>query len=160
MDRKDLLYRYLEAETTPAEERELAAADPTVARLTEALTAEPPDALPDAGDEFDRILRQARRRSVQRWGVAAAGLAAALAGVFLLTRKPSVPEPASPDALEILRQVTFISGLDPAGAEGYDFQPVGDGYIMTARFADGRTASFLLTPMDGGTSFDLVALNH
>ena len=51
------------------------------------------------------------------------------------------------------------SSLNPADAEGYDFQPVGDGYLMTARFADGTTSSFILTPLDGGASFDLVALN-
>ena len=53
----------------------------------------------------------------------------------------------------------FISGLDPADADDYEFQSLGDGFLMTARFEDGSTASFLLTPLDGGQSFDLVALN-
>lgn len=159
MTDNNLLNRFLEAETSVPEERELAAADPVVARLSEALAAQPLPALPDAGAEFDRILRQARRRSVRRWGFAAAGLAAALTGVVLLTRRPAAPAPAPPDALEMLRQVQFISGLNPADAEGYDFQPVGDGYVMTARFADGTTSSFILTPLDGGASFNLVALN-
>ena len=154
----NLLNRFLEAETSVPEERELASSHPAVGRLSEALAAQPLPALPDAGDEFDRILRQARRRSVRRWGVAAAGLAA-LAGAFLLTRRPDAPHPAAPDATELLRQVQFISGLDPAGAESYDFLPVGDGFVMTARFSDSTTASFLLTPLDGGSSFDLVALN-
>jgi TonB-dependent Receptor Plug Domain. len=56
-------------------------------------------------------------------------------------------------------ETTDLSSLNPADAEGYDFQPVGDGYLMTARFADGTTSSFILTPLDGGASFDLVALN-
>ena len=155
----NLLNRFLEAETSVPEERELAASHPAVGRRSEALAAQPLPALPDAGDEFDRILRQARRRSVRRWGVAAAGLAAALTGVFLLTRRPDAPQPAAPDATELLRQVQFISGLDPAGAESYDFLPVGDGFVMTARFSDSTTASFLLTPLDGGSSFDLVALS-
>ena len=34
-----------------------------------------------------------------------------------------------------------------------------DGFIMTAHFQDGREASFILTPMEGGQSFYLVSLN-
>jgi len=159
MNRKDLIHRYLEADTTVAEEQILAAQDPDFALLSKALSPEPLPGLPDAEDEFERIVRQARRRTAARWSLATAGLAAALTGVFLLTRRLAAPQPTTPDAMELLRQVQFISGLDPAGAESYDFLPVGDGFVMTARFSDSTTASFLLTPLDGGSSFDLVALN-
>lgn len=159
MDRKDLIHRYLEADTTIAQEQELAAQDPDIARLAQALAPAAPQALPEAGEEFDRIVREARRRTVRRWSLAASGFAAVLAAVLLLTRKPAVPEPAGPDTLELIRQMQFISGLDPADADDYEFQSLGDGFLMTARFEDGSTASFLLTPLDGGQSFDLVALN-
>lgn len=68
-----------------------------------------------------------------------------------------VPEPD--DTMELLQKLQFISNLDPADADGYEFKRVGDGFIMTAHFQDGREASFILTPMEGGQSFYLVSLN-
>lgn len=159
MNTEDLKHRYLEADTSVAEERELAAGDPQIALLAEALAPEPQEALPEAGDEFDRVLRRARRRSVRGWSFALSGIAAVLTAVVFLTRKPAVAEPGAPGSLEMIRQLQIISGLDPADAESYEFKPVGDGFIMTATYADGRTASFLLAPLDSGTSFQLVALN-
>ena len=177
MDSKDLIQKYLEAETSVEEERELAKADKNVGLLAEALAAEPladaagefaqlPDAaggfaeLPDAAEEFDRIVRSARRRTFRRWSYAISGIAAILVAVFFLTKKPSTPLPAQQDAMEMIQQLQLISSIDPADAESYEFEPVGDGFIMTARFKDGSTASFILTPMDGGQYFHLVALNH
>lgn len=180
MDKKDLLQKYLEAETSLAEERELAKADKNVGLLAEALAAEfapLSDAaadgsaplrnatgefapLPDATEEFDRIVRGARRRTFRRWSYAATGMAAILVAVLFLTRKPAAPQPAGQDTMEMIRQLQLISSLDPADAEGYEFEPVGDGFIMTARYEDGTTASFLLTPMDGGQSFHLVAVGR
>lgn len=167
MDKKDLIQKYLEAETSVEEERELAKADKNVGLLAEALAAEPlADAagefaqLPDATGEFDRIVRSARIRTFRRWGYALSGMAAILVAVLFLTRKPAAPQPAGQDTMEMIRQLQLISSLDPADAEGYEFEPVGDGFIMTARYEDGTTASFLLTPMDGGESFHLVAVGH
>lgn len=171
MDKKDLLQKYLEAETSVAEERELAKADKNVGLLAEALAAEGiaslPDSaaegfapLPDATEEFDRIVRSARIRTIRRWSYAATGMAAILVAVLFLTRKPAAPQPAAQDTMEMIRQLQLISSLDPADAEGYEFEPVGDGFIMTARYEDGTTASFLLTPMDGGQSFHLVAVGR
>ena len=190
MDKKVLLQKYLEAETSLAEERELAKADKNVGLLTEALAAEfaplsdaaadgsaplrnatgefapLPDAasevapLSDASEEFDRIVRSARIRTIRRWSYAATGMAAILVAVLFLTRKPAAPQPAAQDTMEMIRQLQLISSLDPADAEGYEFEPVGDGFIMTARYEDGTTASFLLTPMDGGQSFHLVAVGR
>ena len=160
MDSKDLIQKYLEAETSVAQERELAKADKAVAALSEALAAEPFSPLPDATGEFDRIVRSARRRTFRRWSYAISGIAAILVAVFFLTKKPSTPLPAQQDAMEMIQQLQLISSIDPADAESYEFEPVGDGFIMTARFKDGSTASFILTPMDGGQYFHLVALNH
>jgi len=187
MDKKDLIQKYLEAETSVEEERELAKADKNVGLLAEALAAEPfadaagdfaqlpdaaggfaelPDAaeefaqLPDAAGEFDRIVRSARIQTLRRWGYALSGMAAILVAVLFLTRKPAAPQPAGQDTMEMIRQLQLISSIDPADAESYEFEPVGDGFIMTARYEDGTTASFLLTPMDGGESFHLVAVGH
>ncbi|MBR5735877.1 MAG: hypothetical protein IKX60_03685 [Bacteroidales bacterium] len=160
MDKKDLIQKYLEAETSVAEEQELAKSDKNVGLLSEALAADEYAPLPDACEEFDRIVRSARRRTFRRWSYAISGIAAILVAVVFLTRKPAAPQPAGQDTMEMIRQLQLISSLDPADAEGYEFEPVGDGFIMTARYEDGSTASFLLTPMDGGESFHLVALKH
>ena len=183
MDRKELIRLYLEAEATPAQERELAAsfaatppadeAERAVWRMLQAVAppaeAEPRDAaaVPEAADEFDRIVRRARARSFRTWGLSLAGAAAVLAAVLRLPASPEAPAaPAAPapaprdDVAEIVRQLARISESNPADAESYEFHPAGDGFIMTARFPDGQTASFILTPADGGATFDLISLNH
>lgn len=159
MDRKDLLQKYLEAETTVTEEQELAKGDKEIAILSRALATVAPDPLPDACEEFDRIVRGARIRTVRRCAFAFSGVAAILVAVFFLTRNTDIDMPTSQDSMEMIQQLQLISTLDPASADSYEFKPVGDGFIMTARFEDGTTASFLLTPMDGGNSFHLVAFN-
>lgn len=159
MDRKDLLQKYLEAETSLTEERELAEADVEVAMLSRALTTAAPDPLPDACEEFDRIVRGARIRTIRQCAFALSGVAAILVAVFFLTRNTGTDMPTGQDSMEMIQQLQLISTLDPANADSYEFKPVGDGFIMTARFDDGTTASFLLTPMDDGNSFHLVAFN-
>ena len=117
--------------------------------------------LPEAGAEFDRIVRDARKRTVRGWALGLSGAAAAVAAVLLLTPRPAAPAPApASNSLEIIEQLRMISSLDPGEAERYDFKPVGDGFIMTATYPDGSTASFILSPVDGGESYYLVSLNE
>ncbi|MBR1569445.1 MAG: hypothetical protein IJ651_09695 [Bacteroidales bacterium] len=160
MDKDNLIQRYLSADTSFEEERELSAADPQIALLQEALKADPLPELPEAGEDFDRLIGEARKRKFRIWGLSLGGVAASvllLAGIFL-PRPAKVQENQEADPMELLWQLEFISMMDPADATNYEFKRVGDGYIMTARFEDGNTASFLLTPMDGGESFHLVSL--
>ena len=83
-----MIQKYLEAETSVAEERELAKSDKNVGLLSEALAADEYAPLPDAGEEFDRIVRSARRRTFRHWSYAISGIAAILVAVLFLTRKP------------------------------------------------------------------------
>jgi len=172
MDRKDLIKLYLEAETTIEQERELARSfidtppvngeELAVYRMLQAVRPLAVEELPEAEDEFDGVVRKQRARSCFAWGFTLAGVAAALAAVIVLTRKPAIPETpvASQDEYEVLiRQLNFISNFNPADADNYEFKPVGDGFVMTAHFPDGQTASFIVTPLDGGKSFNLVSLN-
>ena len=171
MDRKSLIQKYLEAETTAAEERLLAESFTTLPprdeeereaeALLKALAPVAPSPLPEAGEEFDRIVRDARKRTVRGWALGLSGAAAAVAAVLLLTPRPAAPAPApATNSLEIIEQLRMISSLDPGEAERYDFKPVGDGFIMTATYPDGSTASFILSPVDGGESYYLVSLNE
>lgn len=165
MDRKELIHLYLDAETTPEQEKELArsfaATPPTdgqeraVYRLLQIMEPIPLPERPEAGKEYDRVVRRAVRRPFY-WGVTGVA-AAAIVAVLLFIGQPKEPqEEYSP----LLEQIAFLSNFDPSGAESLEFKPVGDGYVMTAHFPDGQTASFILTPLDGGESFNLVALKQ
>jgi hypothetical protein len=169
MDRKELIQRYLESESTSVQEKELADSfsisppvdeeEQAVYRMLQAITPIRTEELPEAGDEFDRIIRKARTRKIRNWGLAVSGIAAILVAVVFLVRRPDEESPEPEDTMELLQKLQFISNLDPADADDYEFKPVGDGFIMTAHFKDGREASFILTPIEGGQSFYLVSLN-
>ena len=172
MDRKDLIRLYLEAETTSAQEQELAASfaslpprddeEKAVCDMLQAVKPLPVENLPEAEDEFDRIVTRPKVRRYYTWGLALAGVAAAIAAIIVLNNKPAIPETQSPSKEEyevLIQQLNFISNFNPAEADSFEFKPVGDGFVMTARFPDGQTASFIVTPLDGGKSFNLVSLN-
>ena len=78
--------------------------------------------------------------------------------VSVCFRHQAPPTPQN-DYTELIQQIAFLSNFNPAEAENLEFKPVGDGFVMTAHFPDGQTASYILTPLDGGKSFNLVALN-
>ena len=173
MDRKDLIRMYLDAETTCEQEQELAASFATtppadeeemaVYKIMQAVRPIELPELPEACDEYDRILKPAKVRPFYTWGLSLVGVAAAIVAVVLFMRKPENPAlPSSPqnDYTELIQQISFLSNFNPAEAENLEFKPVGDGFVMTAHFPDGHTASYILTPLDGGESFNLVALNQ
>ena len=171
MDWKDLIRLYLDAETTCEQEQELAASFATtppadeeemaVYKMLQAVRPVEFTKLPDAGDEYDRILRQSKVRRSYTLGFSLAGIAAAIVAVVLLATKPDTPAiPTQPDDdyAELIQQLAFISNFNPAEAESLEFKPVGDGFVMTAHFPDGQTVSYILTPLDGG--FNLISLNQ
>ena len=173
MNRKELIKSYLEAETTAAQERELAESfvvnppadeeEKAVFRMLKAIAPVHLDNLPDAGEEYDRVIGQSSRRVFRTWGLSLAGVAAAIAAVVLFALKPAIPRPQSAgqdDMAGLFQLLSSISNFDPADAEGYEFKPVGDGFVMTAHFPDGQIASYILTPLDGGKSFNLISLNQ
>ena len=170
MDRKDLIRLYLEAEATWEQERELAhsfvsspPANEEEAAVYQMLMAIEPlqmAELPDGTEEFHRIVRRQKVRKYRTWGLSLAGAAAAVIAAVLLTKKPE-EQLISQDEYEVLiQQLSFISNFNPADASSLEFKPVGDGFVMTAHFPDGQTASFIVTPLEGGTAFNLVSLNN
>ena len=164
---------YLDAETTCEQEHELAASFATtppadeeemaVYKMMQAVRPIELPELPEAGDEYDRFVKPVKVRPFYTWGLSLAGVAAAITAVVLFTHKPDSPTiPPTPqnDYTELIQQIAFLSNFNPAEAENLEFKPVGDGFVMTAHFPDGQTASYILTPLDGGKSFNLVALNQ
>ena len=173
MDRKDLIRLYLDAETTCEQEQELAAsfaatppADEEEMAVYKMMQAVRPIELPElqeAGDEYDRIVKPVKVRPFYTWGLSLAGVAAAIVAVVLFTRRPeTITIPIIPlnQDIDLIQQIAFISNFNPADADSLEFRPVGDGYILTAHFSDGQNASYMLTPLDGGKSFNLVALKQ
>ena len=173
MDRKDLIRLYLDAETTCEQEQELAASFATtppaneeemaVYKMMQAVKPIDLPELPEADDEYDRMVRPVKVRPFYTWGLSLAGVAAAVVAVVLLRGKPetiSIPILPQNDNIDLIQQIAFISNFNPADADSLEFRPVGDGYILTAHFSDGQNASYMLTPLDGGKSFNLVALKQ
>ena len=152
MNRKTLIERYLSADATPEEERLLA----------QSFASFPPEGEEEkaVAELFDQMVRSARKRAIRIWSLTFSSVAAVLLAVAFLHRKPESVETESPSTMEWLQQLQLISNMDPAEAEDYEFRPVGDGFIMTARFKDGSEASYILTPMDGGNTFHLVSMNN
>lgn len=173
MDRKELIRLYLEADTTVEQERELydsfASMPPAddeeeaVFRMMNAILPVRLSTLPEADEEYDRMVKPSRMRSFRTWGISLAGIAAVILTLVFLVRKPgSTSEQEEPqyEYMDVLQQIAFISNFDPGEADNLEFRPVGDGFVMTAHFPDGQTASFMVTPLDGGKSFNLVSFNQ
>lgn len=177
--RKALIERYLEAETTPAEEQRLrdwfarhqAEADEREIALLVGLAAPCASCLPELDEteaEFDRLVAaggngsnkgNGRGRRRLRWsaGIAAAA-AAAIALFFFLRPAGSKEQPISPVAIaEGIRQIMMLS---PDEIETVVATPSGSKAILTAYLKDGRTFSYILTyDTDDGTT-SLLAYNH
>lgn len=180
--RKALIERYLEAETTPAEEQRLrdwfarhqAEADEREIALLVGLAAPCASCLPELDEteaEFDRLVAagrnngssnnngngRGRRRLRWRAGIAAAA-AAAIALFFFLRPAGSKEQPISPVAIaEGIRQIMMLS---PDEIETVVATPSGSKAILTAYLKDGQTFSYILTyDTDDGTT-SLLAYNH
>ena len=177
--RKALIERYLEAETTPAEEQRLRDwfarhqpdADEREIALLVGLAAPCASCLPELDEteaEFDRLEAaggngsnngngRGRRRLRWRAGIAAAA-AAAIALFFFLRPVGSKEQPISPVAIaEGIRQIMMLS---PDEIETVVATPSGSKAILTAYLKDGQTFSYILTyDTDDGTT-SLLAYNH
>lgn len=173
MERKELIRSYLEADTTVEQERELydsfASIPPSdedeeaIFRMMAAIQPVQLSTLTEAGEEYDRMVKPSRMRAFCTWGFSLAGIAAAILTLVFLVRKPgstSGLEAPQNEYMDVLQQIAFISNFDPGEADNLEFRPVGDGFVMTAHFPDGQTASFMVTPLDGGKSFNLVSFNQ
>lgn len=173
MKRKDLIRMYLNAETTCEQERELADSftsvppadeeEMAVYRMMQAVSPIRLPELPDAGYEFDRMMQPATARSFYTWGLALSGVAAAILALILITGKPEnsvIPATPPDDNSKLNQQLALISKIIPPENGRLEFRPAGDGFVMTAYFPNGRTASYILAPLDGGKSLKLISLNQ
>ena len=169
--RSPLIAKYLEAETTPAEERMLrewfalhpADEEEADIALLIGLAAPCASCLPEVEreEEFDRIVAAAGTRPGRplwrRWvpGLAAAA-AAALLAVVLIKARPS-EKPLTPIVIaESIRQLMLLS---PEQIESVTAKPDGARAILTVQLKDGSTCAYLLTSDEEAGTTSLVAYN-
>ncbi len=166
--RKALIKKYLEAETSPEEERRLrdwfalhsADEDEREFALLVGLSAPCGHCLPETDDngaeeEFDRIVsagKGSRRRRTVRLAVFSAAAAAAVA--LLLWFVPAGPDTEKPlTPVQIAEGIQQMMLLDIGDIESIVATPSGSHAILTARLKDGRSCSYILTcNEDDGTA--------
>lgn len=172
--RKQLIERYLDAETNTAEEMLLAeyfathraeADEEAAARL---VLAEHPEALLLAGErEFERAAATSERastdaaecaaghgghsaRPARRWRLALAGLAAAAAVALVLLLRPAAQPVPAFTPLEIAESLNTIMDLGLGDVESVTATPSGANLIVTVRLKDGTDLPFIMS-RDGDT---------
>ena len=156
MDRKDLIRLYLDAETTCEQEQELAASFATTPPSNEEemavykimQTVRPIELLelPEAGDEYDRMVKPSKVRLFYTWGLSLAGLAAAIVAIVLLTGKS---DDSAITPLEIVESLK-ISSLGLGDVESITAVPSGANIQVTVLLKDGSELPFIMSK-DGGT---------
>ena len=194
MNRKELIQRYLDAETSAEEELLLAESfrqsppqneeeekieamllclkDSATTDYTASESAEPESAqvvhvgelFPEEGliaeKEFDRIISRSGRRKGIFWAVSSAMAAAAVILLFLLL-KPAAPQTVdNTDLIQQIQHIQLISQLSLEDADKCEFRPIEGGYVMTAYFPDGESASYILIAEEDGKSYSLLSLNQ
>lgn len=173
--RKALIEKYLEAETSPEEERRLrdwfalhsADEDEREFALLVGLSAPCGHCLPETDDngaeeEFDRIVSTGkgsrRRRTVRRAVFSAAAAAAIALLIWLVPAGPEADNPLTP--VQIAEGIRQMMLLDIGDIESIVATPSGSHAILTARLKDGSSCSYILTcNEDDGTAFLLANSN-
>lgn len=171
--RDALIEKYLNAESTPAEEQRLHdwfarhEPDDDERELAQLIGLDAPcaDCLPELDEteeEFDRIVAEGRtavRRRGRRLGWAVTLASAAAVALFLLLRPQAAPEkPISPVAIaEGIQQIFLLSADDIVSVDAI---PSGSKAILTAHMKDGSAYSYLLTYNEEEGTTSLLACNN
>ena len=161
--RKELIAKYMDAETDAAEEIRLAEyfathqPDADEAAVAKMVLAERPEALLSAGErEFGRetaacsAAPAGTRRAARRWRLALTGLAAAAALALILLLRPASRVVPSFTPLEIAESLNTIMDLGLGDVESATAVPSGANLIVTVRLKDGTDLPFIMS-RDGDT---------
>ena len=174
MNRKELIKRYLDAETSLEEELLLAESfrqtppqNEEEEKIEAMLLCMKDSAVPDsseeeqsAEEEFDRIVSKSGRRKGLVWAISSAMVAAAVILLFLLL-KPAAPQTEdNTDLIEQIQHIHLLSQLSLEEADKCEFRPIEGGYVMTAYFPDGKSASYILIAEEDGKTYSLLSLNQ
>ena len=154
--RKALIERYIEAETSPMEEKTLrdwyAQHRADEDEWAEAILL----GLDNVEAEFDQILeageKKRRRRFFRQASLYGCALAASVALlIWLVPSHQSSKKALTP--IQIAEGIQQMMQLDIGGIESIEATPKGSYAVLTARLKDGNTCSFILTyNKEGSTS--------
>lgn len=174
MNRKELIQRYLNAETsveeeimlaesfrqTPPQNEEEEKIEAMLLCLKDSAASDSSEDDRIAEEEFDRIVSKAGRRKGLVWAVSSAMAAAAVILLFLLL-KPAAPQSEdNTDLIQQIQHIHLLSQLSLEDADKCEFRPIEGGYVMTAYFPDGETASYILIAEEDGKTYSLLSLNQ
>ncbi|MBP5693508.1 MAG: hypothetical protein J6W86_07355 [Bacteroidales bacterium] len=174
MNRKELIQRYLNAETsveeeimlaesfrqTPPQNEEEEKIEAMLLCLKDSAASDSSEDDRIAEEEFDRIVSKSGRRKGLVWAVSSAMAAAAVILLFLLL-KPASPQPEdNTDLIQQIQHIHLLSQLSLEDADKCEFRPIEGGYVMTAYFPDGETASYILIAEEDGKTYSLLSLNQ
>ena len=80
--------------------------------------------------------------------------------LFLLL-KPATPQPEdNTDLIQQIQHIQILSQISLEEADKCEFRPIDGGYVMTAYFPDGESASYLLIAEEDGNTYSLLSLNQ
>ena len=168
--RRELIGRYLEAETTPAEEQQLAAyyacheadeEEQPVARMIRMEHLNAPLLSDEGVKEFDRIVSRAKIQLKNSKSLWLGGMAAAI--TLLLVLNLSALRKAEPsaafDTMEIAEHIQQMIHLNMEDVTSISASPIQECVLLTATLADGTTKTFVMSkdPEEGSTS--MLAIN-
>lgn len=174
MNRKELIQRYLNAETsveeeimlaesfrqTPPQNEEEEKIEAMLLCLKDSAASDSSEDDRIAEEEFDRIVSKSGRRKGLVWAVSSA-MAAAAVILLLLLLKPATPQSEdNTDLIQQIQHIHLLSQLSLEDADKCEFRPIEGGYVMTAYFPDGETASYILIAEEDGKTYSLLSLNQ
>ena len=164
--RKELIAKYLDAETSPAEEKKLCSyyscheADEDEREFAKLIQMEN-DYVPILSDEseleYDRIIMQINSKSKRmsiRWMAWASGMAASIALFFLLK---SAPASQLPNTVEIAQSIQQMMNLD--GIKSITATPIDECVWVKAEFENGIVKTFIMSKDEDGEATSLLAIN-
>lgn len=159
-ERKQLMIRYIEAETTPAEERLLAdyfmshRADDDEVEIARLICIESShtDILSDKGvEEFDSIMRKSKTKPrilrLSYWIGGVAAVFALILSLNLFQRAES-----SSDTIEIAHEIQQLMALNMNDIMSITATPVDGGVWIKVELSDGTTKTFIRTEDMGQTT--------
>lgn len=167
--RKQLITKYLNAETSLAEERilmdyyftnkEVDEDEQAFARMIRMENIHA-DLLSDEGvEEYDRIVSETKQESKRiplRWMTWAGGIAASVAMVFMLS--PIFTSPKA-DATDIAQCIQQVMSLDMEDMVSISATPVDECVWVKAELKDGSTKTFIMTKDKEMGETSLLAIN-
>ena len=167
--RKKLIVKYLEAETSIAEEKMLVGYylenevvdedEQAIARMIRMDNVNTALLSDEGAEEYDRIVKETSpkiKRISVRWIAWASGIAAAIALFFMLNASPSS---SLPNTTEIAQSIQQMMNLDTDGIVSISAVPVDECVWIKAELEDGTVKTFIMSKDKEEDTTSLLAIN-